>query len=709
MKITKKFDHPFWRPAAIAGALLLTGLGCGLEHTGPGGPSGPSQRVSEIALSPAQSCDEVKDHLAEALTENFLQEYYSGWYGWDMAEPAADESGSDSGGGDDRSDSPSEYTDTNVQEVGVDEPDIVKTDGDYIYAVLDGSLQVLRSWPPEDTARVGQFEFDDSAWPRSMILKDDLLAVFSHVWNGYYYTPEGEWVMPEERFSGTRISLFDISDRTNPTPVRQLDIEGNMVDARAIDGRVYAVTNTWLRDLHMWNYWDEIEGIPEADYEDSDEERDAKRLEARPLVYEHIRADLDERDVSDWMPRQRIVDAEGEIALSSTLYECTDLYIPAVVAELGVLNISYFEMDDKTTIDSTGLVARGWQLYASRDNLYIAMSSRSWWWWWGWGSNQQNEAHIHQFALPADDKPQYMASGRVDGWILNQFSFSEYDGHLRVATTDNRWSHNPETGEFEDEGGNHIIVLKREGGELVEVGSVRDLAPTERVYSARFMGDKGYVVTFRETDPFYSIDLSDPTNPQMTGELKIEGFSSYMHPLDENHLLAIGRDGDEFGNMTGVHLQVFDVSDMSDPIRTHHHVISTGGWSSYSEAMWNHRAFTYQPRLGVLAIPMSIWDQGDQFSGLMLFDATAEGIEEIGRVDHSDLVAQEWCLNNGYAIDCDPGFEPHHPWWSHMRRSVIMSDHNTGEEFVYSLSRTGMKVNDVFDTEHTFSSVLFAQ
>jgi hypothetical protein len=220
------------------------------------------------------------------------------------------------------------------------------------------------------------------------------------------------------------------------------------------------------------------------------------------------------------------------------------------------------------------------------------------------------------------------------------------------------------------------------------------------------MGDKGYVVTFRQPDPFYTLDLSDHSNPQVVGELKIEGYSSYMHPLDENHLLAIGQEGDENGMLSGVHLQVFDVTDFANPVRTHHHVISTGGWSSYSEAMSNHHAFTYQARLGVLGVPMNIYDNGEQFSGLMLFDATVDGIEEIGRIDHSDLVADSWCLRNGQEAGCDAGNDNYWNWWTNIRRSIMMSGETDEQEYVYTLSGVGLKVSETFNADQDLASVL---
>lgn len=721
MKRIQKSERWLFPVAAIgAAAMLFLSAGCQEEEERPLQP-----RTTQFALTPAASCDDIRDQLSESYTEQALQWLYQEYYYDDfvgMPEAGGDNSADGDSGG--RSDAPSEFTDTNVQEAGVDEPDIIKTDGTHIYALADNALHIVESWPPEDTARVGRLDFPSSVNVQSMFMQGDTIAVFGSIWGYYDYWDRGmpgvdEWwgedaepdsgVDPNEPyFSGTRITLVDISDRSNPTILRQLDIEGSYISARMIGSSAYLITNSGLRG-NVWRFYEEvrdIDGLPQRDSQTSSDELEGLRDDARPLLRAFFDSKLAEEEIVDLLPRRRIVNNENEIVLYNSMYECTDLYLPAVNAELGLLNISSFELDDKSSINSTGLLANGWQVYASQQNLYIAMSSRSWWGWWGWGADQKNESHIHKFQLDGGNVS-YRASGEVDGWILNQFSFSEHNGYLRVATTDNRFSHNPVTGEFEDEGGNHIIVLKEEDGLLVETGSVRDLAPTERVYSARFMGNRGYVVTFRETDPFYTLDLADPYDPQMIGELKIEGFSSYMHPIGENHLLAIGRDGDENGFMTGVHLQVFDVSDMADPVRTQHHVISTGGWSSDSEAMWNHHAFTYQARLGVLAVPMNIWDDGDQFTGLMLFDATADGITEIGRIDHGDLASQSWCVQQGEDANCTPA--NYWQWWSQMRRSIMMSGDDDTEEYIYSISSVGLKVNKTFDVDQELASLLWRQ
>lgn len=750
MKKSEKTERWF-RPVLALGAAAVLTVGTGCEETE--GPNEADTARASFGLSPATSCEDVRDQVADAYAEQALQAMYRGYYELD-GPVAMDDAMGDSaevGGDGGATEAPSEYTDTNVQEVGVDEPDFVKTDGTHIYAIADNSLQVLKSWPPEETDRLGRLDFPADVNPHSIFLKDDTVAVFSSIWGGDYYDDGGELgvdvvtdedegsegdtppepdssetgedtgdigmppqgdedvepdVDPSESyFSGTRITLVDVSDRANPEIIRQLDVEGHYVSARMIGSKAYMVSNSYLQN-NLWWYLEEaseIDGLPVRDDDTTPEELEVMREDARPLLQAFFREVLDDSEIEGLLPRRRIVDNDNEVVLSNSMYDCTDLYLPAVTAELGVLNISSFELDDKTSIESTGLLATGWQVYASQQHLYIAMSSRSWWWGW-WGGDRENESHIHKFHLDPSTTPQYVASGKVDGWILNQFSFSEHEGYLRVATTDNRWEANPQTGEVEDQGGNHVIVLEEEDGLLVETGSVRDLAPTERIYSARFLGEKGYIVTFRETDPLYTFDLSDPYDPQMMGELKIEGFSSYMHPLDENHLLAIGRDGDENGVMTGVHLQVFDVSDMTEPERIQHHVISTGGWSSDSEAMWNHLAFTYQPRLGVLAVPMNIWENDDQFTGLMLFKATTEEISEIGRIDHGDLASQNWCLQAGEATDCTPA--DYWQWWSQMRRSIMMSGDDE-EEVVYSISSVGLKVNKTFEVDQELASVLW--
>jgi hypothetical protein len=214
------------------------------------------------------------------------------------------------------------------------------------------------------------------------------------------------------------------------------------------------------------------------------------------------------------------------------------------------------------------------------------------------------------------------------------------------------------------------------------------------------MGPKGYMVTFRQTDPLFTFDLSDPQNPRMLGELKINGFSSYMHPMGENHLLTIGQDADDEGRVQGVHLQIFDVSNMAKPVRTFQEKVSTGSWSSQSEALQDHHAFTYHDEKEILAFPINIYGQSmnEHFTGLLIYKASkTKGFEKIGQVGHGDVVKQVWCEKTTTTTDCVPG--PDYQWWTQMRRSLFI------EDFVYSLSDVALKVNKLLNPSTQLASV----
>jgi len=232
----------------------------------------------------------------------------------------------------------------------------------------------------------------------------------------------------------------------------------------------------------------------------------------------------------------------------------------------------------------------------------------------------------------------------------------------------------------------YLSVLAQQGDELQTVGQVGGIAPTEDIRSVRFDGDRAFIVTFKKTDPLFAFDISNPAHPEKLGELKIPGFSTYMHMLDDNHLLTIGYDADDhdsFAYFDGIMLQIFDVTDMSHPALAHKHIIGTRG--SSSEALTNHLAFTWYPERGLLALPMTVCEGGDDgmygqtmtFNGLMVFDASVgAGFAEHGRVPHAV----------GEGISCGN-------WWtdgsSTVKRSLFL------DQFVYSISDAELKVRDV--------------
>jgi len=665
-------------------------VGCsGTTEPDAEGSDVDSPPESATALRAADSCEQVRGKVVDAVTERVLRQRYRRGRGF------ADEgsAGNRAPEGDSSSEqSPDDYTETNTQEEGVDEADIVKTDGDYIYTVDDQELVILDSWPAEETSIVGRYsvteETDEehvdtrSIRARSLFLKGDRVAVFSNVFKSYTNR------RPHGRFHGTRITILDVSDRSDPELLNQLEIGGTMVSGRMIDGDVYLVSNSSISPrIDTWEIASsENDRLPPSEYELTEEQRRDRVDRARPIVRQMVRERMDDRSLADLFPERRLFDSDGDLIWSEPMYECKDLYLPPQTTQLGVLNISHFEFSNPDRVTTTGLLARGWTVYSSKKNLYVAMTSRFWGWGWGW-VDREDESHIHKFSLDGSNgRPRYAASGSVDGWILDQFSMDEHDGYLRVATTEGglRWGVPQDA---QEESTNGLTVLDQRGSKLKTVGSVDGLARGERIFAVRMRGDKGYMVTFRTIDPLFTLDLSDPTNPTVEGELKIQGFSNYIHPLGDDHLMTIGQDADSEGRIQGVHLQIFDVGDMSDPTRVHQENISTEQWSSWSEAMWNHHAFTYHPEREVLAFPINIrdWSRngGENFSGLLVYEANAEdGFTELGRVSHGDLAGDR-------------------RWWTTVRRSIFI------EDFVYSLSERGLKVNGLRNPENEYSAVSF--
>lgn len=676
----------FQRIALPATALTLVGLvACGGgEDKVDLGPEIPPVNDADFALQPLDDCDALSNHFERTVLEELIRQRY---YGYDLAADGAEPGTAENGdrGGDD---APSDYTTTNVQEQGVDEADLVKTDGKFIYTAHEQSLKIIKSWPVQETELHGAVEVGGQA--HNLFLHGDRAVVFSYVYDHHDREVDD---FGRNYFYGTRVTTVDVSDRANPRKIESRDIEGWFVQGRMIDGQVYIVLNSWLPiPTAAWNLvWNQDLGLPEMQYDASPSRQRAIRDQARRILRPHVARVLAQHDIRDILPRQRLEGAEAE-----AMFACSDLYRPSQVSQPGILTVVQIDLDGDSEPRATGLLSNGWQVYASQENLYIGLSS--WWWWWGWGTfDQDRSTHIHKFSL-GDEGPRYTASGKVEGWLLNQFGMSEYDGHLRVATSDFVWWNS-------EEGDNQVTVLRESRGRLRQVGKVEGFAPGERIFAVRMMGEKGYVVTFRQTDPLFTVDLSDHTNPRLIGELHIPGFSSYLHPVGDGHLLAVGMDADEEGRVSGVQVQIFDVTDFADPKLAHKHVITTGDWSSWSEALWNHHAFTFHR--GTLSIPIYKYEQDENgwnyFSGLGVFGIDLdEGIKEIGFIDHSDLAARQRCPYQGEDRQhCDNFYE--YNWYASMRRSIYIEDN------LFSLSHVGLKVSLLDDPEAEMASVMLVE
>ena len=303
---------------------------------------------------------------------------------------------------------------------------------------------------------------------------------------------------------------------------------------------------------------------------------------------------------------------------------------------------------------------------------------------------QRQETAIYQIEI-GDNPPEYRAMGVVDGWADSSFNLSEHQDHLRVAT--NSWELDPATDVWDRH--NSLYVLANDGtGTLAQVGSVEGFGEQERIFSSRFIGDRGFIVTFRQIDPLFAFDLSDPTDPKLMGELEIPGVSTYLHPLDESHLLTIGLNGDDTGLDGRIQLQIFDVGDLSNPQRLHAFVpeFDAANGFTWSSAVFDHLAFNYFDSANVVTIPIQYWadERQDHFSGFAAFSVSIpDGFAELGRLDHSDLARDTYCTASGLAPDsCDDGIyiESANP-----KRSV--SAIYNGGTYIYTLSDVGMKVS----------------
>ena len=384
-----------------------------------------------------------------------------------------------------------------------------------------------------------------------------------------------------------------------------------------------------------------------------------------------------ESTVEDWLPRWFDEADDGSFGPMSQVLPCESVAAPPDFAGLGLSWIASFDLaGDGTPVGSAGIVSTGDTVYASTDNLYVA--TRNWDWQWGGPVPMPVEPMpldsesapisepvenpgppptlIHQFRLDEGTAATYVASGQVEGRLLNQFAMSEYNGDLRVATTTD------DTGEFGDQSESTVFVLRPEGDELRQISSIGGLGTDEQIYAVRFIGDLGYVVTFRQIDPLYVIDLRDPANPVLAGELKIPGYSAYLHPVGDGLLLGVGQDATDQGRTTGTQLSLFDVSDPANPQR-----ISTLPIGGYSEVEWDHKAFLFWEPDGTIVLPVSPgWnDCGPEVDCLAKGITDAGGGAVVAELDGRELVAR------GVISHSNPNRSG---CWNPLQRSIVIGD-----------------------------------
>lgn len=555
-----------------------------------------------------------------------------------------------------------DYSTTNVQEVGIDEPDIVKTDGRRVLALAGGVLYYIdvSSGSPSLVSTYDLWPWNErfgGGWrlpDNQMFLNDDTALLMI---SGYRYDRE---LGTEEQ---TIVLQIDLSEPEVLAVVRSITIEGRLVSARLVGERAALVISSGSRIEREFVY--PASRYPSAMWR---AER-ANRMAIRESTLEH------------WVPGYEVRSRNSSTSTQGRLIDCSTTYAPQEFSGFGLLSVLTFDLDGGKDIDVGSVatvMAGGDTVYASAERLYVANRR--------WIDRNDFDAedaqgittHIHRFGISGPDGPVYEASGSVHGFLVNQFAMSEHEGYLRVASTDA-----PVWGWWWQGGSSvsRVDVLQRDGHEMRIVGSVGGLGAGERIYAVRFIGDIGYVVTFRQVDPLYTVDLSDPTAPKVAGELKIPGYSAYLHPIGDNLLLGVGQDADEWGRLLGTQVSVFDVSDLANPVRTHQFKLPR---TSRTEVEFNHRAFLYWPQTGLAVLPVGWWGyregsgEWESYHGAIALEVGPDGIEQLGTVEHEYDKQDLAGVSGAYRW-------PHAP----IRRSLVIG------QTLFTLSDAGLKGSDL--------------
>jgi len=601
---------------------------------------GSRERTSP-ELKSYNSCEdletELKTNIKERLRITMLQQisnYYGGgmWIEDDMvfedgmAEgapvAAADSADSGTSSNSNNREEGVDFSGTNNQEEGVDESDFVKTDGNYIYMINQNKLIIL------GVPEFGELNFQSSTElegnAREMMLSEDKLVILSSVYSWALSDNDPLrnllWDNTESRMrvnSLTKFTVFDISNRTTPTLTNELFLEGSYLTAREEGGMVRTITQGYM-DLPGVRTWVEVPLEYEEQYYSANWDDPLRQAIWNLSVNQTIKSNnemIDTSTLEDLMPQMYHSTSSGITKIPMRSDTCSEFV--SSVDSVGTQFTSILTLDllsDAFSYEADHLMGNWPVVYASQNTLVIAEPAQDWWWYWG-ADEIEEATNIHAFSL-SDQGTEYIGSGRVDGTVLDQFSLSEYEGNIRLATTTGQWNrwwiNDPEPME------NHVIILQpnETTSSLNEIGRIDGIAPDENIWSARFVEDRAYIVTFRQIDPLWTIDLSNPTSPQIIGELEVPGVSTYIHPLDENNVLTIGigpANNDGTGlDWSSTQISLFDVSDFSNPALASVLPLSPvsenekNEWTwSWSEATYEHKAFQYWGPKNLLAIPLS--------------------------------------------------------------------------------------------------------
>lgn len=586
-----------------------------------------------------------------------------------------------------------DYSETNVQVKGVDEPDLVKTDGTYLYILSNNKVLIVKAYPSDEAEILSEIEFNESLYVHNLFINQTRLVVFAESYNypiyrgysGIEKDEEMEIVEPVNWYNSpdTYIKIFDLEDIANPIEVKNIVVGGSYTGARMIGEYVYVVTTQYSYQTEVFDDEEPVvprilvngvsSEIPLSDiyYVDIPE----KSSTITNVVSINVFDDSEEVNAELFLlgNSQTLYVSQDNIYIIYSATYCDYEMLEDLIDEIVMPKLSSSIENELSTVDALTLddyqkqSVKEWiiqnyiESMSQEDIQSIALEI----------VKETEKTIIHKIKI-SDGEIEYEAQGTVPGTIQNQFSLSEFDGNLRVSTTIYGWMAKSYLSSFESE--NNIYVLN---STLKIVGSLENIASGEQIYATRFIGDKCYLVTYKQIDPFFVIDLSEPTNPTILGELKIPGYSTYLHPYDDQHVIGIGRDEQE------VKISLFDVTQLNNPTEVAKYEIKNNDEEWYwtqSSALYEHKAFLFDKEKNLLVIPVGDYSKESAY----VFDiSSSEGITLKGIVTH-DMEVEEQSEHEIWDSAYYRG-----EYGNSIKRTLYIND------VLYTVSDNMVKMNDL--------------
>ncbi len=642
--------------------------------------SGPQPGLETEKPKKFSSLSELKTFLKENTESS---SFYGGFLGMRtgtsvemnmaMAPIAgAEKLAAESGGGE-----AADYSQTNIQVAGVDELDIVKNDGKYIYTSIGNKIVITRAYPAEDMQILSEINLTGV---RGLFINENRLIAIK---SDYGYRHDS---------SKTQVYVYDVSDRSEPVLEKNLSGEGNCVASRMIGDYVYIISTKYINIDNPILPIYEVGGVKQ---EIAVSDINYFNYPDTSYVFTSIMAlDIEKGEFNSEIyltgGTSDIYVSQDNIYLTYTKTINGKAYYTQIIEEVFIPLVLKAEKEKiQEILDSD---KKEYEKYNEANRIIKEYSDSL------TGKEkadfdkelmeelqdfefkiqkQYEKTIIHKINIDKLDI-EYENVGEAPGRVLNQFSIDEFNGYFRIATTTgSMWGRQTNL--------NHLYILNKE---FEIVGSVEDLAKGERIYSARFLGERAYMVTFRQVDPLYVIDLSNPEDPEVLGYLKVTGYSSYLHPYDENHIIGIGKEATEEGRVQGVKIALFDVSNVEEPVEVGKYEVKQGRWSD-SESLYDHKAFLFDKKRNLLVIPISYngeiiagyTDAGypirkyNYWQGAFVFNIDLQGISLRGKIDHHENETDDEYY--------------YRSWDTVVRRSLYMDD------ILYTISGIKIKANDI--------------